>query len=482
MIANMKLTGKRQAFNKGQAMVLVIIILLFFLVMAELIVFQLRNESIWTVKEKKEVLAFNVTDSGQERAYWKITETTDGWDKLIIDAAFPSGFDGNTVYTVEGRGRYKIHLSTGKSGDDDIVVVRTAGEDIDSRQARGIKVIYKRSGLPQSAINVRGGLGVTGNVRIHWGCIVSKSGDINLTGNANKWWPRKFAGLGYLVSPRDASATDTPHIGPDKPRNDNPDILLEDEYKEWSSNGYREAETVEVGLSTYAARAQTYGPPPGITTNGAGTCTGAYFEGYTTVSFPNNYLDTRSTACYYIKDADVSFPANASITALDNDAGAVSDIVFIVENGDLDLPQNPPAGSPGKTNYTVRVPTTCWKEYQTEASGLSPYGGLGRGDTAAINEYPGDQGYRTSGGTFDLNNVIFHGLLYVGGDLGQQGGGTKNMVGVVIVKGGVNDNGTADYWYDRTVDTKVLYSGSKFSRSYWAEFVPGSFTSPDWGK
>jgi hypothetical protein len=125
----------------------------------------------------------------------------------------------------------------------------------------------------------------------------------------------------------------------------------------------------------------------------------------------------------------------------------------------------------------VKVPTTAWKEYQIETENFS-----NRGDTSASNEYPGDLGYRSSGGTYNLNNVWFHGLLYVGGNL-RQGSGNKNVVGVVIVKGTIDkQSGTVDYWYDKTVDTKVLYSGRKFARKYWAEFVPGDFNNPDWNK
>lgn len=449
--------------TKAQALVIVILVIMIFLGLVWTIVFMLENESRWTDKEKRTTIGFHSADTAQSQAYWKVTETSSGWDEIINSFKVPTGFDGNTVFTTKDGSLYKIKISSGKDDNEDIIIIRTVGTDKNKRETRGIKTVYKRTKSPESAINVKGGVGFAGNAKVHWGAIVSKNGNITVTGDR---FPRKFAGPGYRVIPRDSSVTDPPHIGPDTNQWGQP---IEDEYKEWSSNGYRDADTVDIDLASYIQRAKSYRTPTNAPNrSSANPPNSGYYENIN-LTFSNQYRDNCSTATYYVKNGNVSFGSQASITPPNNTSGTESDIIFIVENGNISLPQTAPSGSPGNSNYKVKVPTTAWQEYQYL-------------DSASLSEYPGDLGYRSSGGIYTLSNVVFHGLLYVGGNL-DQNQSNKNIVGVVIVKGAANvGNGTLDYYYDKTVDTKVLYSGSKFSKVYWAEFVPGSFDFPDWSK
>ena len=172
----------------------------------------LENESKWTEKEKRHTVAFHCADTAQARAYWKISETSSGWDSLLTSTYVPYGFNGETVFTNEDGSMYKVHISTAKINDTDSIIIRTVGTDKNFREVRGIKTIYQKVASQEAAINVKGGAELKGAAVIHWGCIVSKEGNIQVQGS-DPYWPRKFAGSGYLVLGRDSSIS-LPNIGP----------------------------------------------------------------------------------------------------------------------------------------------------------------------------------------------------------------------------------------------------------------------------
>ena len=448
----------------GQLLPLIIVILLGFSILITVISLSMRNESEWTVKENKSSMAFHLAEAGIDRAVWKINESATGWDKIIHDGIFPENLDGSVTFDEPDKGSYKVRVSSCWVDYEDLVIIHSVGIDKTSQQIRGLKVIYSKAAGANSAILSVGGVSFGGNADVHWGPVMNSEGDVTM-GNT---YPRKYAGIGYIVDGRDPDGVGGTDIGPTNGAHAS-NIPMDDEYKDWSSNGVREISEVEVDLSEYSAKAKAYTTPASAPdrANAVPPNSGYYPASACPVSFPIHYCDTNANAVYFF-EGDVNM--SNSMFVGPNPGTVTSECAFIVL-GDITLP-----GGSGSTctsgSYTVNIPTHAWKEYQAF-------------DTAATGEYPGDNGFQNNSATFDVNgftsgNCVFHGLIYVSGDL-KSGTANKKLVGVIIVKGSViHQSGTLEFYYSKVVDEHIKYSGLTYTRQYWAEFLPGSFDSPDW--
>jgi len=129
----------------------------------------------------------------------------------------------------------------------------------------------------------------------------------------------------------------------------------------------------------------------------------------------------------------------------------------------------------GANPYTISVPTDAWKQY-TSATVSNPYG---PGDTAAVDEYPGDCGYHTVCPTYTIpitkydgtgnTGMTFHGFLYAYSF--NCSGGNNSQVGQILIGPGGTTLNTMVIYFDPTVSTNVHYKKTQITRESWNEIV-----------
>lgn len=474
-----KLAGRA---GRGQmAIMLVLVTLLFLLIMIPVIEMFVRNESIWTVKERKNTIAFHLAEAGIDRAYWKLIEKEE-YFQTITEGGTLAGYADDVEYTdIEG-GTYKVNMTV---GDTNLKVqVIATGKDATSREYRAIKAVFSKSAVDAAlqAPSIAG----AGNANIHWGPVMSLSA-MNLAGGANELYPRKYARGAITAS----------GIYPDRdtdPNQPNKGPYTNDIKTEWWS--YNEPPGVPDILtpdtSHYASLAQAQG----------------YY--YAANESINNLKDT---VCTVGTDPKVRFFAgDATFGGSKYFCGILIVMGQLTFNSGGAHPQGsisvmPP--SDAHLEYQLNVPVhngaqkagsmDAWT-YEAEGdhdAGLC--GGGPHGNTSAKHEYPGDFGgdndkvcYNFRCGSDvncdgDCNDGVDEGELggfasgkqlsfkgYVYAASGFTGGAQTRIHGAVAVANGAAFNGGGmDIFYDNTLNIRFL--NNTIRRVSWHEVSPTEF-------
>lgn len=479
--------------NRGQLMPLIIAILFGFTILIATIVAELRNETRWTDKEKRASTAFHLAEAAVDRAAWKMNETASAWDDIILTGTPPAGYSGTTTFTEPGKGHYKILISTNKvTSTENEVIIRAVAADMDKKEICGIKTVYSKASIQSSLFCIKGiqvNAGTSETVEFHWGPMISKQGNINLmtATAAGRWFPRKFAGPGFKVigyGSTDPARRDYNAAGvlPDEgPATRSGGGAWSDSFeKEWHSNS--EVGNCDIVLTQYIAKAKAYrtpswfpnrseADPPNSGYYPKSAChhdtspvlPDTLYKSKALGTMADLYKDYCSTATYFI-EGNCRFSGHIFI-GTDPGTASTNTITFIV------LGNMTYEDTGGYIGYQVNVPTNSWREYQYI-------------DTSASNQYPGDNGYRSTAATYsfplsgDIQYPNFHGLLYIGGNLTIYN--YQQLIGVVIVKGSIIANDQAKIYYTSEVEKNTQYMVFRYARKYWAEFPPGSFDSCRW--
>lgn len=193
-----------------------------------------------------------------------------------------------------------------------------------------------------------------------------------------------------------------------------------------------------------------------------------YFDGTSEVKFQDYYLDC--STCVIFIEGDPANPTKNIFRLEDQDCSRTFIRVeaFVTALGDGHV------HAKGIKGYQVTVPTGAWKQYVagTVTSGSTP-------DTAAVNEYPADNGLNTSSGTWNLpdsrfdgnaTGVVFHGFLspYTF----SCGGGDNIVVGSIYGrKEGTKEVSANTFiiYYDSATATNIRYSDPGVQRVSWRE-------------
>ncbi|MDQ7772299.1 MAG: hypothetical protein RDU13_02120 [Elusimicrobiales bacterium] len=469
-----KIAGLARRAGRGQmAIVMVLVILLFLLIMIPVIEMFVRNEAVWTVKEKKNTTAFHLAEAGVDRAYWKLIEKQDNFKDITEGAVIPGYADDVEYADIEG-GVYKINMTVGDTNTK--VQVIATGKDVSSKEFRAIKAVFSKAAIDAAlqAPSISG----AGNANIHWGPVMSMSG-MNLAGGANELYPRKYA-RGAITASGGYPDRDTDPNAPNKgPYTNN----VKTEW--WSYNeppGVPDILTPDT--SHYASLAQAQG----------------YY--YPNASYTmNNVVDT---VCTVGANPKVRF-FQGNVTF----GGSKYFCGILIVMGNLTFSSG---GRRPEGEVTVTPPANAWQEYQLnvpvhsgassggamdswtyEAAGVHPgaCGGGPHGDTAAVDEYPGDAGYHTvsdynfytcrvASGHCGLGNnatagrreLSFKGYIYAAN--GFTGSGSTRIFGAVhVAQGAAFSGGGMDIFYDDNLNVRFL--NDNIRRVSWHEVRPTEF-------
>lgn len=467
--------------RRGQmAITLVLGVLMLLMIIIPVLDRYVSNEAKWGVKERKSSLAFHLAEAGADRGYWKLKENSDNWDTVAGGGSI-AGYNDDVDYTdIEG-GSYRVRMEQGDTATK--VDIIATGKDYTSNEYRAIKVVYSKEGI--TAALQAGSVSASGNVAVHWGPMMSVTAMV-LKGSSNELYPRKYA-RGSITAVGGYADRDS---DPDSP-NKGPYTGSKEEW--WSYNeppGVPDVLTPDTSYYMSLAKSQTCTP--------AGT-QGCYYEGNQTI---NSLVDTNCT--------DGGNPKTRYFTGDLTLGGNKYFCGVLIVMGDLTIT----GGAANAGKIAVTPPDTAWKEYQCnvpthdgetggppgeedmrtwtyEAGGTHPSSCSGpHGDTAAVDEYPGDAGYhavseynfytgRTASGHCGLGNspsfgkaaLCYKGYIYTAGDL-DNGGGCR-FFGSVNAAGPGGLTGGGDIFYDSSLN--ITFLNDNITRESWYEVSPVEF-------
>lgn len=423
--------------NKGQTLIIMILLLLVVGLMLPMGTFLGRHEAKQAVGEKKATEAFHVAEAGMDRAQWKFDESQANWTNCSTAGTLPdANFNGVFVFTDVAQGEYKVKASSGPNAGN--VTVWVVGKDKSGAGVRGMKAVYSRQGANEKAIDADGNIDVSGNFEIHWGPAKSR-GNLDLSGTgAQRYYPRKYA-TGNLTGtggfPRDTNSGTPPNT---------------DNVEWWSHYDLPEANPT---LSTYETRAKAYistvpVPGSGGTAHTAGclpNANGGYHPHNMTFNGYNGPMTapSGSTPTFYCTgNMDIK---NCYIKA------------DVITTGNVDF-----SGS-GSGVATVTIPPLASKEYQ-HPDGLAVWTANGW----------------TDGGSYAITNLTLHGLLFASGNI-SAAGGTNRVYGVVMTNGNASNlNGNVILYYSDTVNSALEAADLKWVRQSWEEYAAPDWSSPNW--
>ncbi len=420
--------------RNGQMLVGVLALLVVLLIVVPTMVRYVQNEAKWSVKQGQNTNAFQLAEAAVDRGYQKIAESTSTW-QAIQDGTVLTGFNFDTVYSDITGGTYTISITSGPDSGD--VTITTVGRDKMKRETRALKVVYSKATM-DSAMYANG-ISIAGSVLVDWGSLKSR-GSMNLTGSPPHY-PRKYA-IG--------SITGWNTISP-----------CTDSIEFWAYNcSPGVPPPPAIALNSYRAIAKATKCPTGSGPR-----------------FPAGAVPAGS--CYWNTDPGFSGIVMTSTGTIfvENDMTVTNGFIWgnLIVTGELEFKGGaggiaysiPTAGAPAP--FTGGIPSLAWMEYQ-------------QFDTAAADEYYGDNGLKTVNATFSFSSSgatpakhlgakvtpSVRGFVYCGGELEAAGGTVFH--GAIYSPIGVSGlSGAINVFYDNNVAAAVLTDTIYPTRTSWLD-------------
>ena len=184
--------------KKGQSLIIVLAVIIVLMIFMPVLVKLLRQETKWSVKQKRSTTAFHLAEAAVDRGIWKMRESVAVWDSAADGPI--TGYNNDIEYTdIEG-GKYKISITTTTVPDERKIV--GIGRDSSTKEVRAIEVILSAESI--AAPIHAAGIYLKGHTEVHWGPIYSTD-YIDLTGH-DELWPRKYARS--YINPRDTDSAE----------------------------------------------------------------------------------------------------------------------------------------------------------------------------------------------------------------------------------------------------------------------------------
>ena len=418
--------------RSGQiAIVMVIVTLMFLLIMFPVFDMFMRNESKWSVKEKKDTAAFHLAEAGVDRAKWKLLETNDMW--FVLSSATIAGYNFDKVYSDVGGGTYTIQMSSHPT-DQDMRVVESVGRDSTGNEIRRIKVVLKNENAADFAARAQNLVSNTGgNDHIEWGPVVSGN-SIDATART---FPRHYS-AGH-VTPQDGGST----------------TAGTDDVYWWS---YFDVPKIpNIKFANYLSSATDSGDAPDGCGNG--TDSTYYFVG-----------DAKFVGCSDTSNQSYYITGDATFASGKSDGNFIVGSVIMLGNFIV-------SGSGGANGeYDAHLPRDAWMEYGHDATTWAHYLTFDP-DAPATYAQAVSGNYHADNHTYELDNVLIHGFMYTGGSEGLTGGGNCNLNGVLLSNQDTTmGTSTMGIYYDDQVAADIQIQGITIVQISWYE-VKGEWPS-----
>jgi len=444
--------------NRGQVLVIVILLLAVALITVPLLVKYVQYEGKWTIKQSRSTTAYHLAEAGQDRAIWYLVQSTGNWSRAVSGESL-AGYCGDVQYSDMEGGLYTINITSGPMTSE--VTVVTKGIDSSNNEVRAVKAIYSGSAF-QSGFVAKGGIEYKPNFNVHWGQVTSYTNIELANQNAPRYPAKDSAG--------EIDPWDTDSNPPNSDSNYNY-VSFDDtlSYPEIDFDYYRTKSKL-TQLPDPASVSCGGGGGKGKKGGGGGSNGGqsaewqgtGYFDGTGEVKFKCYNVEC-STCVIFIESGKVKIEDTAS------DRAVMRLEALIVYSQNIHIHSN------GADPYDIAVPTDAWKQY-TAGTPLNP---TGPGDTAAVDEYPGDGGYHVVKTTYTApvalfdgsgnTGVAFHGFMYTYEF--HCSGGNNILVGQFNVGSGGTQINTMTIYYDPSIAQNVHYEQVPISRVSWDEIV-----------
>ncbi|MBI5631454.1 MAG: hypothetical protein HY921_11285 [Elusimicrobia bacterium] len=412
--------------SQGQALAIVVIILLVTSIMVPLMVFYTQREALWTAKQSANTSAFHMAEAGIEKGYLAVTQSTVTWANLQ-NGTLISNYKFDKAFTDLGGGSYAISITSGPAVQQCTII--SIGRDTRGREVRAIKAVYSNSPLGGFAVYSGAGLKVDNKVTVEWGAAVSPQ-SITLTGANTTTYPQFWS----------AGSIDVFDTNPNPPNCDGPSCC---QWHTYSTN-IPPAPTIDLDFYKSSATAQTGCPAGG---SPSGSC---YYSGNTSFS---GVTDTGGKTLYIDGNLTVGSPG------IDIIGNLIVMGTFSTGNGVW-----------GNGNHSMAVPQTAWKQYCKNWAHYQTF------DGSAPSAFPGLNSSYTSAAslTSSSNKLAVKGLLYVQENLSVgTGNGNTDVNGVMYILGSstMSANSSVTLYYDEETGRNMKTTNVLLTRQSWQDVL-----------
>lgn len=449
-----------RGYHEGQmAITMVIVALLFLLIAIPMLDNYVKNDTKWSMKEKRSTTAFHLAEAGIDRAVWKLNEKNSYWTDASTGTIF-AGYNNDKIYDDIAGGTYRIRISSGSQPKQ--VKILATGRDSSTRELRAIEALYEAEIL--SAAIQAPSLQFNSSFRVFWGPYMSLS-SISLNSSADELFPRKYA-RGSITSSskygdRDNNATPA-----------NTDCVEYWAYNDATCGSSGVPDIPDIDIDWYREQSKIA---------------------------PNLYYTTNQTFSNLQDNVPKIrfFEGNATFTGTTHFRGWVIGMGKVTFN--CSGYDNAAYGS-----YTATPHSEAWKEHQKNvfdkgktvagcASGCNG-GGIGKdddgnydndseaeGDDCCRDQYPGDGGYHVSE-AFNFKTgcvahgelaghsgepIAFKGFVYSAGQMDMNS--STVIHGAIVAPGDFKGTSSGILFYDSGMQVQMR---GDFSRTYWKEVAP----------
>jgi hypothetical protein len=404
----------------GQLLVGAVLVLAVLMIFVPLLVQWAGQESRWTVKQQKSSVIFALADAAVDRGTWKLKSATSTFAAASVGTVI-AGYNFDAIYTdIEG-GTYRLRFSSGPSANQ--VTILAEARDNLTKQVRAVRGVFENVSLPGPMMS-GGSIGYAKDFECAWGPVYAK-GNINISGwAATKYYPRKYSKqvvTGIAANPRDTNGLTPPNT---------------DNIEWWSDYNVPDLPILDFTTMRASATATStlnfrtnIAAGPAIRCTGFAATHGTCQTGSTPHTTAANH-NPAGTTCHFFDPNDHASSKLNQLWYWDNDVifsgdmrgSAPAGCHRLGLYGTVIVRGNMTVDSGDCYAYVGPVPANAWREYAKLTTAAN--------DTAAVNEYPADNGFQTNRLTFNHGgetwtggppsgntDVGFRGFVYIGGDL-----------------------------------------------------------------
>jgi hypothetical protein len=459
----------KKSMERGQVLVGVTLLVLMLMILLPLMVQWGSQESKYSVKDQQTTTTFNIAEGAVDRGLWKLKSSTSTWAAAVVGTVIP-GYNLDVVYTDIIGAVYRLRFSSGPIVNQ--VTVLAEGKDLKSDQTRALSVVFENRSIPGPILS-GGMVDYADTFDAQWGPIMSQ-GNIMISGTAaSRYYPRKFSK--QVVTGTSSKPRDTTGLNP--PNSDN---------IEWWSD-YPVPDLPILDFTTMRASATASGTLNYRTntgTSGSGRCTGWSGMGTCTSAGSSAASHFHATTCHFFNSNNHAQSKNNRLWYWDNDLIMSGNMTSgtckrLGLYGTVIVRGNMTIDSGDCYAYTGPVPATAWREYSKISSTLN--------DTATLNQYPADNGFRTNRLTFNHGgeswsggpptgntDVGIRGFIYSGGNMTFNS--LSDISGALWVVGNVVNNDTSGervlVFYEPNLNLPLL--NVVVGRMSWDEVTPSA--------